>query len=279
MASLRTPALLPQCSSCVRKVTRQTWDVRGSLQQARSKTKAAREAERNIIVKLLQDVPKFGRAGSLVPVNPATMRNRWFPTRLANYVPFTQLKQLKAQGVDMVRDFNFGVQRSLEEVGVEVDKEDMVQKQRTPYVRPVEIELLSPERSMELLTAFIPPTVDFARQPIEQEKVDVRPRRGVSDAADILTAAAMASRPKPDENGIYGSVSASDVVATLKSALAHNDEAARVILTENDIRFVEGHAEGDNSKVKKLGTFKMEIQVPGAEEPITRMVRVRAKES
>jgi ribosomal protein L9 len=131
---------------------------------------------------------------------------------------------------------------------------------------------------MELLTTFIPPTIDFTRQPIEQDHSAAKPRYGSSDAADILTAAAMANKPKALENGIYGSVSTAEVVATIKAALAHNDEAARVILAENDVRFTEGHAEGDSSRVKHLGTFKVEIQIPGAESAITRNVRVRAKE-
>jgi hypothetical protein len=131
---------------------------------------------------------------------------------------------------------------------------------------------------MELLTTFIPPTIDFARQPIEEDKVQMKPRYGVSDAADILSQVAMANKHKPAANGIYGSVSTVDIVATIKSALAHNDEAARVILTENDVRFVEGHVEGDASRVKQLGTFKVEIMVPDADSPIIRTVRVRAKE-
>jgi ribosomal protein L9 len=131
---------------------------------------------------------------------------------------------------------------------------------------------------MELLTTFIPPTIQFARQAIEQEETKPTPRYGASGAADILTAAAMASKPKAPVNGIYGSVSTADVVATIKAALSHNDEAARVVLTENDVRFIEG-VEGahDKSRVKQLGTFKVEIQVPGAEAPITRNVHIRPK--
>src|SRR4051794_12953720 len=124
-----------------------------------------------------------------------------------------------------------------------------------------------PTRSMELLDTFIPSTIDFARQPIEQEQGEVKRRYGASESADLLSAAALARKPK-DANGIYGSVSASDIVATIKRALAHNDEAARVVLSENNIRFLEshGHAEGDSSRVlKQLGTFTVEIQVPGAE--------------
>jgi hypothetical protein len=67
------------------------------------------------------------------------MRNRWFPARVANYVPATQMKQLKAQDVDMGRDFTFGVRLNLEEV--EEEEEDFLQPKR--YVRPIEIDVLS----------------------------------------------------------------------------------------------------------------------------------------
>lgn len=82
-------ALLPQCIACTRRVTRlglHVWRLQ-QQQQVRGKSKAAREAERNIIVKLLQDVPRFGRAGmcqwksllqdsNLVqaPISPSTLR-------------------------------------------------------------------------------------------------------------------------------------------------------------------------------------------------------------
>jgi hypothetical protein len=131
---------------------------------------------------------------------------------------------------------------------------------------------------MELLNLFVPPTIDFYRQRIEQEK-ESRERFGASGAADILTAAAMGSKAKANADAIYGSVSTADLVSTIKGALAHNDEAARVILNEADVRFVSGHEEGDTSRVKQLGTFKVEILVEGAEQPLVRNVRIRPKES
>jgi len=130
---------------------------------------------------------------------------------------------------------------------------------------------------MELIDTFVTPTIDFARQPIEHDKADSRAGTGASGAADILMAASMASKPKASANGIYGSVSTADIVATIKAALAHNDEAARVLLSEHDVRFVSGHDEDDASRVKQLGTFKVEIQVPGTAQPLVRNIRVRAK--
>ncbi|KAF2473323.1 uncharacterized protein BDR25DRAFT_257691 [Lindgomyces ingoldianus] len=267
MASLARPTLLPQCASCMRR----------AVQQVRSKSKAAREAERNIVVKLRRDVPRFGRAGSYIPIAPAMMRNQWFPFRIADYVTPPQLKQLKAEGVTMARDVEFGVRRTF--IEEEEGGEEEVMQQRAPYVRPIEIDMLTPERSMQLLTTFVPATIDFTRQPIPHEKVETaQPRHGASDAADVLTAAAMAKKSQVESTGIYGSVSTADVAATIKLALAHNDEAARVLLSESDIRFVEGHTEGDSTRVKQLGSFKVEIQAQGAAAPITRTVRIRAKE-
>lgn len=242
-------------------------------QQTRNISKKAKEAERNIVVKLLKDVPRFGRAGSYVPLNPSLMRNRWFPARVADYVPATQMKQLKAQDVDMGRDFSYGVRLNLEEA--EEEEVDFM-KQPKHYVRPIEIDVLSPERSMELLDAFVPPTIDFYRQRIEQDSPSSG-RMGASGAADILTAAAMGKKASAD--AIYGSVSITDLVSTIKGALAHNDEAARVILNEADVKFLSGHEEGDTSRVKQLGTFKAEIRLPGVEEPIVRNIRIRAKGS
>lgn len=63
MASLRPSTLLPQCTSCLRRLARQNLDA-WSPQQTRALSKKAKEAERNIVVKLLKDVPKFGRAGT-----------------------------------------------------------------------------------------------------------------------------------------------------------------------------------------------------------------------
>jgi hypothetical protein len=127
---------------------------------------------------------------------------------------------------------------------------------------------------MELIDAFVPPTIDFFRQRIEQESQS-RDRMGASGAADILTAAAMGKKTSAD--AIYGSVSSADLVSTIRGALAHNDEAARVILNEADVKFISGHEEGDTSRVKQLGTFKAEIRLPGVEEPLVRNIRIRAK--
>jgi hypothetical protein len=66
------------------------------------------------------------------------MRNKWFPSRVADYVPAVQLKQLKLQDIDMSRDALFGVRAPLEEME---ENEDVVAYTR--HVRPIEIDVLS----------------------------------------------------------------------------------------------------------------------------------------
>lgn len=67
------------------------------------------------------------------------MRNKWFPARVADYVPVKELKYLKSRETDMTRDFAFGVRENLEEA----DEEEQIMQQPKHYVRPIEIRVLS----------------------------------------------------------------------------------------------------------------------------------------
>ena len=69
------------------------------------------------------------------------MRNRWFPKRIADYVPAIQLKQLNAEGVVMGRDFEFGMLRPRSQGEEEGPAE--VRRHPKNYVRPIEIDFLS----------------------------------------------------------------------------------------------------------------------------------------
>jgi hypothetical protein len=71
------------------------------------------------------------------------MRNRWFPSRIADYVTPLQLKQLEKDGVDTSRDFTFGVRVPLEETE---EDQDLLQMPKQHYVRPIEIDMLSVRR-------------------------------------------------------------------------------------------------------------------------------------
>jgi len=66
MAPLARSVLLPQCLSCLRRSTRFALDAWRPLDQqpVRGLSKAAKKAENTIVVKLRQDVKKFGRKGT-----------------------------------------------------------------------------------------------------------------------------------------------------------------------------------------------------------------------
>lgn len=56
----------------------------GILVSYRAKSKLARDPK--IRVRLLTDIPKYGRKGAAVDVSRGQMRNRWYPHRLAAYI-------------------------------------------------------------------------------------------------------------------------------------------------------------------------------------------------
>lgn len=108
-----------------------------------------------------------------------------------------------------------------------------------------------------------------------------RRQKGVSAAASDLLAARMA--PKRELIAIFGSVSASDVATAMKAVLATNDEAARVVFGEEDVRFVnvkdENGKTGETDRVKYLGDYQVEVRVKGAEAIVKRVVRVLAQQT
>lgn len=136
---------------------------------------------------------------------------------------------------------------------------------------------------MELIDIFVPSRIDIAGTPRDTGKPKEKPReqpqlRGVS-AADVL-AAASAAPPKPADSRIpiHGSVSTKDVAAFITQQLAVNEEAARVVVSERDVYFLGGTEPNDETKVRHLGEYEVEIKVKGSEGGVRRKVRVYAVE-
>ena len=78
--------------------------------------------------------------------------------------------------------------------------------------------------------------------------------------------------PHPDT--IYGSVSLGDVLNSIRAVLSNNDEASRVVLSEEDLHFEGTAVEGVRSVLKRLGEFTVSIKTKGATQPVIRTVRV-----
>lgn len=266
----------------------------GYQQQIRGKKKMAKINTTTVYVRLLKHVDTFGRKGAIVPISPGQMRNKWFPLRTAEYIPMQELKQLRANDTPMERDFNFGVvlTPSAETTATdtstpELQDASMFQKRRT------DTAALTPERSSQLLEIFVPAHIDFYRQPIIEEKPTTPPPQQPKSpqhptlagaAADLMAARSAVPLPsKPTgPQSIYGSVSTHDVLVAIRDAVARNDEAARIALTEADITFVElveGSEETDATRVKHVGEYQVDITVKGTMVPVRRTVKVIAQEA
>lgn len=108
MSLTMRPTLLPQCTSCLRRISSLGLQEWRNGQQVRGKKKMA-HAPTTVTVRLTKDVPTFGRKGTYVPISIGRMRNEFFPTRTAEYVTPAQLKEMKAKNITAERDFQFGV--------------------------------------------------------------------------------------------------------------------------------------------------------------------------
>lgn len=218
------------------------------------------------------------------------MRNNHFPSRTAEYVTMPELRSLRAQNIPIERDYMFGKRESTTTStdGPSLFAPEPVEE----YTRKApEVEKLTGERSVQLLEIFVPQRMDFYRQPIIEEPAKVeeaapepkkkeQQRSASSAAADLLAARTQKplEKPQPKLTGaIYGSVSQHDVLVAVRAAMATNDEAARVIVSEQDVLFADEKARAEN-KIKEVGDFEVEIRVRGEESGIKRVVRVVPQE-
>ncbi|KAF2837702.1 hypothetical protein M501DRAFT_994912 [Patellaria atrata CBS 101060] len=254
MAASVRPPFLPQCALCVRKFTRLGLEGWKPLQQQQSRGLSRNpKSPETITVKLLKDVRSYGRKGAIVPVAIGRMRNLWFPQRIAEYIMRDVKKELKAKNVTIERDPGFVPGQRLRK-----PKKDTVVPAQ-PAAGKQALELLTPQRSMELLQIFTPTRLNFFRTPIDLEAKGPSPQQPTG---------------KPHPISIHGSVTASDIAASFRAALANNDEAGRVVLLDDDIRFVGKAAEEDPQRVKQLGKFDVEIRVKGVDNVLKRHIRV-----
>ena len=152
--------------------------------------------------------------------------------------------------------------------------------------------MFQPQRTTQLISAYVPEILEFYRQPIatpepEKPKSSRRPSRtAASSAAEDLVAA---SEPAPvsmsKSEAIYGSVSTADIVdsiqviLSLEGVAAGDTEAARVVLSAEDVKIVqeERTAIGEEvDRIKRTGDFPIDITVKGG-EAVRRTVRVLAE--
>jgi ribosomal protein L9 len=281
----------PQCISCIRRLS---GSVGGSFnvhagQQVRGKKKLAKVS--TIRVQLLQNVPGYGRRGAVIPVTAGVMRNIWFPKGMAQYVTASNLQALGVKkDAPLERDSTFRstTEKKLERQVEEEEPEQVVDEAQEEEFRPapivpapsiiqaeprapqIELDLMSPDRATSILEDLLPPNLDFYRTTITVPTKKISPSISSSSA---IAAAAQAA--KADSNKIHGSVSTSDIAANLKAILAEDEQGARVVVSPEQISFVQKTDEKD--RVKQLGVFEIQIRLEGASDSVRRTVQVHAQ--
>ena len=131
---------------------------------------------------------------------------------------------------------------------------------------------------MTVLENLIPPNIDFYRVPVA---VADTPQKRVSPSIrfnSVISAAAaeVKDAEKPEITNIYGSVTTMDIVANLKAILAEDEEGVRVVLSPENVSFVEETSR--KNSVKHLGIFEIDIKLDGVPEAIRRTIRVNAQD-
>ncbi|CZR62002.1 uncharacterized protein PAC_11899 [Phialocephala subalpina] len=272
----------PQCISCIRRLS---GSVGGSFnvhagQQVRGKKKLAKVS--TIRVQLLQNVPGYGRRGAVIPVTAGG---------IAQYVTASNLQALGVKkDAPLERDSTFRstTEKKLERQVEEEEPEQVVDETQEEEFRPtpivpapsiiqaeprapqIELDLMSPDRATSILEDLLPPNLDFYRTTITVPTKKISPSISSSSA---IAAAAQAA--KADSNKIHGSVSTSDIAANLKAILAEDEQGARVVVSPEQISFVQKTDEKD--RVKQLGVFEIQIRLEGASDSVRRTVQVHAQ--
>ncbi|EOO02434.1 putative fructose-bisphosphate aldolase protein [Phaeoacremonium minimum UCRPA7] len=285
----------PTCLTCLRRISQTICSGSpASLTQVRGKKTSGRPTDRGVLVRLLEDVPKFGRKDTIFRTERGRMRNIWYPRKQAEYMTTARFAELGLTNDSIgERDPLFGVSFARE--GVEETEEV------DAAARPM-VEGVSPQRAHELLSTILPETIVFRRKLIHPPSAPAAaptantPSAPRSPLLAAQAAVSAASRPTdlPEPNyeptekteavdptaalAIFGSVSTTDIAAAIKEILVHDTEAARIMLDGRDVRFV-GMEDGAD-RVKMLGRWEVEI-IPRGEasglESVKKVVEVIAE--
>ncbi|RDW94493.1 hypothetical protein BP5796_00256 [Coleophoma crateriformis] len=282
----------PQCLSCLRQITgslRETFSLAGN-HQIRGKKKLAKTPSR-VTIKLLKHVPKYGRMGTILQIPPGLMRNDFYPRKVAEYVTAAQLHEMgEDRIVERDRSFN---QSGVGELEIEMKARALLKKQSAKALvaaekalreseepAPAVLDMLSPEKSTDILSNLLPPFIEFFRPLIAVPEAAPKRISPSIPTTSVVSSAASQGKPtvapKLTTNGsIYGSVSTADIAANMKAILGEHPEGARIVLSSEEISFVKKVE--DNDRVKKVGVYEIEIKLKGSTDVVRRSIKVSAE--
>ncbi|KAH8905566.1 hypothetical protein BR93DRAFT_980182 [Coniochaeta sp. PMI_546] len=259
---ITTPASTPFASS---STTLAAPSSPFSRPQIRNKSK--HHYDEGVIVRLLEDIPRYGRKDAIFRVDRGRMRNLWYPKNKAEYMTAQRFAELGLSRKDDVgeREHDF---RAHEKAGdAAAEEEPAPAPKKTAAEEAVSAYTLAPERIHALLSTLIVPTLTFHRKPIPAPPTE--PEAPVQKRSPLLAQhvhdlppAQTKKQSPPEAQAIFGSVSTTDILLAVKSDLALDPEASRIPLDARSIRFVG--LEEDADRVKSLGSWEVEISIPGA---------------
>ncbi|KAK4245625.1 alcohol acetyltransferase-domain-containing protein [Corynascus novoguineensis] len=231
-----------------------------SMVQVRTKSNRMRPRDQGVVVRLLEDIPRFGRKDAVFRIERGRMRNQWFPHKRAEYMTPARFRELGLTRDDIgERDALYGTMEAAEfEESSEVD---------TPSAT---VLTTPPEKAHTILTTLIPSTLAFHRKPIP---APAPPPPSQSISPLVASAKADAAYDRDAPVAIYGSVSATDVVSHIKGLLVNDVEGSRIALGPEDVRFLGLDEETD--RIKTLGRWEVDISVGGTGlEPVRKVVEI-----
>ncbi|KAI0549117.1 hypothetical protein F4679DRAFT_596077 [Xylaria curta] len=283
---MATPRLArsPTCLSCLRRLARPASLSPISWTQTRARTtKAELEDLQGIPVRLLRDIPTFGRKHAIIRVKAGRMRNIWFPKGAAEYMTRQRFTELGlSEAAIGVRDRTFGTQFMLEQ---EQGTQTQTQTQSQAKNKRKEVLTLPAEETHTLLTTLLPEVLVFPRAPVSTTPPEPSAPRSPSLAANAATSTPAPEAAKSTVTPIFGSVSRNDIVALIKEKLLESPQGSRVTLELESIELLGLDPEHDGeNRIKRLGTFEVLI-APGIDsngkeiEPVRRVIQVVAEET
>ncbi|KAI2620685.1 hypothetical protein GGS26DRAFT_594785 [Hypomontagnella submonticulosa] len=284
----------PTCLSCLRRLAQPSSSPSPFLslplaqQQTRGvkTTKAEEEDLQGIPVRLLQNMPGFGRKHAIIRVKPGRMRNYWFPRAQAEYMTRQRFQELGlTEDAIGVRDRTFGNRSLLDQDTKPVLADD------APVTNKSKKDTLTlpPEETLTLLQTLLPPTLTFARKPIPAVPA-APPTPSTPRSPSLAPHAALstdshrdapepAAPEQPAAVAIFGSVSTTDILALIRERLLEADPSrgGRVALEADGVAILGLEDEGED-RIKRLGTFEVLITAGRDLEPVRRTVEVVAEE-
>ncbi|KAK3397684.1 hypothetical protein B0T20DRAFT_226896 [Sordaria brevicollis] len=248
--------------------------------QTRAASHKMRLQDQGVVVRLLEDIPKFGRKHAIFRTERGRMRNEWFPKNKAEYMTPARFQELglTRDAIGEV-DRSFVVLSALEAVirsEPEEPEEPQMEEDPVPEVpvSKVKVPDVTPETAHSLLSQLIPNTLTFYRKPVPapEPKTTKEPRVSPLIQGTRHVPAPTTTTPS---NKIFSSVSSTDIYNQIKALIADHEEASRINLAPSSVKILG--LGNDTDRIKYLGRWDIEIAVARAKsdvEPVRKSVEI-----